>query len=200
MVAFDPEAYLKQEADEIAEQFLTLKKDDLKALGKHLELMFDAKMLKDDIQTAIVNHLVSENVIEEGCVDPPVFGPTSHPELRKLALQSRIKLIRYKIALKKKYQSKSNSDLEIQIHPRLVVIHPVVISLMIVMLKNKLVCLPVLIQSKIVPPSPVRLPPSPLCRLLLVTIVRDRVMLCLSVSSCNGNMGNKVMSLNRRVL
>ena len=69
MSAFDPEVYLKQEADEIAEQFLTLKKDDLKALGKHLKLVFDAKMLKADIQNAIVDHLVSEISLKKATVE-----------------------------------------------------------------------------------------------------------------------------------
>ena len=95
MVAFDPEVYLKQEANEISKQFLTLKKDNLKALGKHLKLVFDAKMLKADIQNAIVDHLISENVIEEGYLDLPVFDPTSHPEIRKLEVQGRIELICY---------------------------------------------------------------------------------------------------------
>ena len=99
MVAFDPEVYLKQEADEIAEQFLTLKKDDLKALGKHLKLVLVANM-KVNIQKAILNHLTSENVLEERYVD------------RGLPLQSRIQLICYAYALRKKYQlhSKSNSS------------------------------------------------------------------------------------------
>ena len=102
--------YLKQEADVIAEQFPTLKKDDLKALGKHLKLVFDAKMLKADIQNALVDHLIREDVIEAFYVDLPVFDPTSHPELRKLVVQDKIELICYSYALRRKYQSHSNSS------------------------------------------------------------------------------------------
>ena len=110
MVAFDPEVYLKQEADEIAEQFLTLKKDNLKALGKHLKLVFDAKMLKADIQNAIVDHLVSENIIEEGYYrDPPVRDPNAHPEIRKFEAQNSIELICHTYVLRKKYQSQFHS-------------------------------------------------------------------------------------------
>ena len=100
MAAFDPSLYLGQESNEIAGQFLTLKKDDLKALVKHLNLDVKAAMKKAVIQKAILNHLTSENVLEERYVD------------RGLPLQTRIELICYAYALRKELQlpSKSRSN------------------------------------------------------------------------------------------
>ena len=93
MSAFDPEVYLKQESYEIAGQFLTLKKDDLKALGKHLNLDVKAAMKKAVIQKIIVDHLVSENIVEEGSIEIPVVESHVDAELRKLELQLELKRI-----------------------------------------------------------------------------------------------------------
>ena len=93
MSAFDPEVYLKQESYEIAGQFLTLKKDDLKALGKHLNLDVKAAMKKAVIQKIIADHLVSENIVEEGSIEIPVVESHVDAELRKLELQLELKRI-----------------------------------------------------------------------------------------------------------
>ena len=94
--------YLKQEANEIAEQLLTLKKEDLKALGKHLRLLFCAKMLKADIQNAIVDHL-GDGIIEVRSVEIPVA------ESRIIELQHRIELVCFRYAVREKYQSQFHS-------------------------------------------------------------------------------------------
>ena len=93
MAAFDPSVYLGQESDEIAGQFLTLKKDDLKALGKHLNLDVKAAMKKAVIQRIIADHLVSENIVEEGSIEIPVVVSHVDAELRKLELQLELKRI-----------------------------------------------------------------------------------------------------------
>ena len=105
MSAFDPDVYLKQEVDEIAKQLLSLKKDDLKTLGMHLMLLFDTKMLKADIQNAIIDHL-GDGIIKTVSVKTPVA------ESRNIELQHRIELVCYSYALRRKYQvhSKSHSN------------------------------------------------------------------------------------------
>ena len=103
MSAFDPDVHLKQEVDEIAKQLLTLKKDDLKILGMHLMLLFDTKMLKTDIQNAIVDHL-GDGIIKTVSVETPVV------ESRNIELQHRIELVCYNFALRKKYQLRSHSN------------------------------------------------------------------------------------------
>ena len=60
MEAFDLSLYLGQESNERTDQFLTLKKDDLKALGKHLNLNVKVAMKKAVIQKIIADHLMSE--------------------------------------------------------------------------------------------------------------------------------------------
>ena len=94
MAAFDPSVYLGQESDEIAGQFLTLKKDDLKALGKHLNLDVKAAMKKAVIQKIIADHLMSENIVEEGSIEIPVVESHVDVELRKLEMQEKIDLRR----------------------------------------------------------------------------------------------------------
>ena len=93
MAAFDSSVYLGQESYEIAGQFLTLKKDDLKALGKHLNLDVKAAMKKAVIQKIIADHLVSENIVEEGSIEIPVVESRVDAELRKLELQLELKRI-----------------------------------------------------------------------------------------------------------
>ena len=93
MAAYDPSVYLGQESYEIAGQFLTLKKDDLKALGKHLNLDVKAAMKKAVIQKIIADHLVSENIVEEGSIEIPVVVSHVDAELRKLELQLELKRI-----------------------------------------------------------------------------------------------------------
>ena len=103
MSAFDQEVYLKQEVDEIAKKLLTLKKDDLKTLGMHLMLLFDTKMLKADIQNAIIDHL-GDGIIKTVSVETPVV------ESCNIELQHRIELVCYNFALRKKYQLRSHSN------------------------------------------------------------------------------------------
>ena len=93
MAAFDSSVYLGQESYEIAGQFLTLKKDDLKALGKHLNLDVKAAMKKAVIQKIVADHLVSENIVEEGSIEIPVVESHVDAELRKLELQLELKRI-----------------------------------------------------------------------------------------------------------
>ena len=93
MAAFDPSVYLGQESNEIAGQFLTLKKDDLKALGKHLNLDVKAAMKKAVIQKIIADHLMSENIVEKGSIEIPVVVSHVDAELRKLELQLELKRI-----------------------------------------------------------------------------------------------------------
>ena len=103
MAAFDPSVYLGQESYEIAKQLLTLKKDDLKTLGMHLMLLFDTKMLKADIQNAVIDHL-GDGIIKTVSVETPVV------ESRNIELQHRIELVCYNFALRKKYQLRSHSN------------------------------------------------------------------------------------------
>ena len=93
MAAFDPSVYLGQESYEIAGQFLTLKKDDLKALGKHLNLDVKAAMKKAVIQKIIADHFMSENIVEKGSIEIPVAVSHVDAELRKLELQLELKRI-----------------------------------------------------------------------------------------------------------
>ena len=93
MSAFDPSVYLGQESYEIAGQFLTLKKDDLKALGKHLNLNVKAAMKKAVIQKIIADHLMSENIVEEDSIEIPVVESHVDAELRKLELQLELQKI-----------------------------------------------------------------------------------------------------------
>ena len=93
MAAFDPSVYLGQESYEIAGQFLTLKKDDLKALGKHLNLDVKAAMKKAVIQKIIADHFMSENIVEKGSIEIPVVVSHVDAELRKLELQLELKRI-----------------------------------------------------------------------------------------------------------
>ena len=93
MAAFDPFVYLGQESNEIAGQFLTLKKDDLKALGKHLNLDVKAAMKKAVIQKIIADHFMSENIVEKGSIEIPVVVSHVDAELRKLELQLELKRI-----------------------------------------------------------------------------------------------------------
>ena len=72
MAAFDTNVYLDQEPGDIAEQFVGLKKDDLKALGQHFNLDVKAALKKAVTQNDIADLLMSENIIEEGSVEIPV--------------------------------------------------------------------------------------------------------------------------------
>ena len=105
MAAFDPSVYLGQESDEIAGQILTLKKDDLKALGKHLNLDVKAAMKKAVIQNIIADHLMSGNIVEEGSIEIPVVESHVDAELRKLELQLELKGLLIKKKLEKTEKS-----------------------------------------------------------------------------------------------
>ena len=89
--AFNPETYLKQDAAEIAQQFLTLKKKDLMALGQHFKLEVKIAMRRAQLQEVVLEQLVDEEIIEDGSVDIPKADSTTL-EIRKLELQQELQL------------------------------------------------------------------------------------------------------------
>ena len=66
---FNPKSYLEQEADEIASQFLTLRKQDLVDLGLHLELSVKTTMRKTMLQEIVLDYLESEEIVPEGSIE-----------------------------------------------------------------------------------------------------------------------------------
>ena len=82
---FDPKEFLKKEADEIAERFLTLKKNEVLALGKSLRLEVKISMRRLEIQRVVLEHLVEHDIVEDGSIELP--KAQSDLEIRKLELQ-----------------------------------------------------------------------------------------------------------------
>jgi hypothetical protein len=92
-MAFVPQTFLSQEVGEITQQFLTLRKSDVLALGKHLELDVKAAMRKSQIQEIVLEHLVDDDVIPKGLIEvPKVSESGSAVEVRKLELQHELEL------------------------------------------------------------------------------------------------------------
>ena len=83
---FDPKEFLKKEADEIAELFLTLKKNEVLALGKSLGLEVKISMRKLEIQNVVLEQLVEKNIVENGSIELPK-APSSELEIRRLEIQ-----------------------------------------------------------------------------------------------------------------
>ena len=53
-----------------AETFQTLRKDDLVTLAKHVKIDVRPSLRKRDIQKAIMEHLVNQNIFEQSALDP----------------------------------------------------------------------------------------------------------------------------------
>ena len=96
--AFNPETYLKQDAAEIAQQFLTLKKKDLMALGQHFKLEVKIAMRRAQLQEVVLEQLVEEDIIEDDSVEITSVDITKADstalEIRKLELQQELELKR----------------------------------------------------------------------------------------------------------
>ena len=90
--ALDPKVFLEQKAGDIAQQFPTLKKNELLALGQHLELEVRAAMKKAEIQEVVLGHLIEAEIIEEGSVKIPKIASMSAVEIRKLELKQELEL------------------------------------------------------------------------------------------------------------
>ena len=90
---FNPKSYLDQEADEIASQFLTLRKQDLMDLGLHLELSVKATMRKTMLQEIVLDYLESEEIVPEGSVEISIKGSRADSalEIRRLELEFEAK-------------------------------------------------------------------------------------------------------------
>ena len=70
MSKFDPEQFM---ANPVSGEFEKLKKDDLLALGKHLELDVRTAVKVEEIRSVVNQHLVKEGVLKE----PVCQNPTS---------------------------------------------------------------------------------------------------------------------------
>ena len=97
MASFDPETYLSQTPDQVADQFLTLKKNELLILGDHFELELEAAMRKAEIQRDVLQCLISEDIIEEFAVELPSVQPAYALEMRKLEPQHELELKKLEI-------------------------------------------------------------------------------------------------------
>ena len=89
MSKFDPEQFM---ANPVSGEFEKLKKDDLLALGKHLELDVRTGMKVEEIRNAVNEHLVKEGVFKE----PVSQNPSSSNDGPDLSLKYK-----YKSELKK---------------------------------------------------------------------------------------------------
>ena len=105
---FNPKSYLDQEADEIASQFLTLRKQDLMDLGLHLELSVKATMRKTMLQEIVLDYLESEEIVPEGSVEISMKGSRADSalEIRRLELEFEAKKLEQEQEAKRLEQEK----------------------------------------------------------------------------------------------